>query len=348
MKLARVTLGLALVNGILLAVIVWQARQLRVQRRAVPENVARPSASAPAGTPGAASPKPSSSSDKPAENVTPGAGPAAEIAARASTSQVATNWPKFDWRQVESEDYRTYIKNLRAIGCPEQTIRDIVSADVLQAFAARRAEVVAMRYRDFKANEFDETADAGFARHRRALDEAMTEATRQLLGTDAIPPSAAAEWTRAIHSQQLAFLPAGQHQAVMEILTQFGELDLGLPQGISGDRLTPAQAEEAKLRLTAFEQRRASLLALLSPEQYEQVDMTISWTAGNLRQAMARFQPNAEEFREIFQQWRAHDHRVLEAWANGVPDPGNDHVFAAIEEFLGPERYRQYRETWWK
>ena len=33
------------------------------------------------------------------------------------------------WQQLESEDYRTYIERLRAIGCPEQTIRDIITAE---------------------------------------------------------------------------------------------------------------------------------------------------------------------------------------------------------------------------
>ena len=32
----------------------------------------------------------------------------------------------FSWRDVESPDYPVYIANLRAIGCPEQTIRDII------------------------------------------------------------------------------------------------------------------------------------------------------------------------------------------------------------------------------
>src|SRR3954462_879248 len=36
----------------------------------------------------------------------------------------------FQWASVESPDYREYIANLRAIGCPEETIRDIVIADV--------------------------------------------------------------------------------------------------------------------------------------------------------------------------------------------------------------------------
>src|ERR1044071_2000253 len=45
----------------------------------------------------------------------------------------------FSWQEVESPDYPTYITNLRNIGCPEQTIRDIIIADINGLFARRRA-----------------------------------------------------------------------------------------------------------------------------------------------------------------------------------------------------------------
>lgn len=44
--------------------------------------------------------------------------------------------PRFRWDQLESTDYRVYITNLRGISCPEQTVRDIITADVDEAFYA--------------------------------------------------------------------------------------------------------------------------------------------------------------------------------------------------------------------
>lgn len=73
---------------------------------------------------------------------------------RASILATATNTPPvktavivrrqfFSWQEVESDDYPTYIQNLRDIACPEQTIRDIIIADVNALYARRRAlEVV--------------------------------------------------------------------------------------------------------------------------------------------------------------------------------------------------------------
>jgi hypothetical protein len=50
---------------------------------------------------------------------------------------------QFQWKQLESSDYRTYIANLRAIGCPRQTIRDIITADVDSLYAPRRQQLAA-------------------------------------------------------------------------------------------------------------------------------------------------------------------------------------------------------------
>src|SRR6185295_9394269 len=59
---------------------------------------------------------------------------------------VVTN--ELQWAQLESEDYKTYIARLRAIGCPEQTLRDIIIADLdkllapeIVAAAGRRTDL---------------------------------------------------------------------------------------------------------------------------------------------------------------------------------------------------------------
>ena len=49
--------------------------------------------------------------------------------------------PRFQWSQIESPDYLTYIANLRGIDCPEPTIRDIISADVENLFEQKRREL---------------------------------------------------------------------------------------------------------------------------------------------------------------------------------------------------------------
>lgn len=48
----------------------------------------------------------------------------------------------FRWQQLESRtDYRKYLANLRAVGCPESTIEDIVRGDADRAFTWERQQL---------------------------------------------------------------------------------------------------------------------------------------------------------------------------------------------------------------
>ena len=49
----------------------------------------------------------------------------------------------FRWSQLEAGDYPTYIANLRAIGCPEETIRDLITADVASQYEEKRRQLMA-------------------------------------------------------------------------------------------------------------------------------------------------------------------------------------------------------------
>lgn len=57
--------------------------------------------------------------------------PAPKQAARQSKLLVKEARPAaFHWAQLDAPDFSTFVKNLRAIGCPEATIRDIISGEL--------------------------------------------------------------------------------------------------------------------------------------------------------------------------------------------------------------------------
>ena len=58
--------------------------------------------------------------------------------AAAAPAPVARASDPFRWSQLESSDYRTYVANLRRVGCPEQTIQDIIKADVDELYTRKR------------------------------------------------------------------------------------------------------------------------------------------------------------------------------------------------------------------
>ena len=57
--------------------------------------------------------------------------------------------PPFNWRQIESPDYKTYIANLKGVQCPAATIRDIIVADVDDQYTHKRTQILAARQAEF-------------------------------------------------------------------------------------------------------------------------------------------------------------------------------------------------------
>lgn len=114
MKMAfRISL---LINAALLAALIWTGRLAKPR----PEQTT-------SGAPGAA--QSHSASLKPAAGPVP------------SPEALHPEPAPFRWSQLQSSDYRIFVKNLRAIGCPEATVCAIVTADVEAVYLARAREL---------------------------------------------------------------------------------------------------------------------------------------------------------------------------------------------------------------
>jgi hypothetical protein len=332
---ARLIRLLATCNVLLVVVVIWQARLL--QRSSGPDLAG--GAVEIGGVAAAAA-------NQEMERGRHDLSPPLDGAMRSSSASLGP----LNWREVEAADYPTYIRNLRNIGVPEQTVRDIVSADVLQGFASQRAEVVATHHGDFKfweSRSEDPEARAELNEQQREVDAAMGEVLRELLGPDVVSPSTESAWRVAELDLQLAFLPTDTRELTRAVVLRYSDIDTQIKSLGDGRRPTE-DINELERILSLYDEKRAELTRLMSAEEYEQVELSISWTADNLRRAMARFDPTEQEFRSIFQAWRAHDENLVQLYATHQPDPGNAHVFEAIRELLGEERYAEYRSTWWK
>lgn len=63
---------------------------------------------------------------------------AAQVSSMPEPTPLAASAKPFRWSDLEAADYPTYIANLRQAGCPEQTVREIILADLQDSFAPRR------------------------------------------------------------------------------------------------------------------------------------------------------------------------------------------------------------------
>ncbi len=254
--------------------------------------------------------------------------------------------PAVRWQALETEDYQQYLANLRAIGCPEQTIRDIVSADLLTAYAEQRKAALLERYRNFKywkADPEDQSARTELERKRRLIDQDMNWAMRELLGQDFLPPSAAQNWRAAELDAQLAFLSEDKRARVRNLLIERTEADQKLQSLTGGEN-----ASNAKEALEDYERIQKELQQTISAGELSQVEMTASPTADQLRRRLAGFNPTETEFQILFREWQEYEQNLARMSATGEAEP--EALRALLEETiktrLGENRAREFFENW--
>lgn len=228
-------------------------------------------------------------------------------AAGLTSSPVA---PTFHWSQIESGDYAQYTANLRAVGCPEQTVREILRADLAQALqpAGRLVAIPG----EFWNSGFltSPRTSSGSSRVESALDA--------LVGLEPIP------------APDLSFLPAAQAQAVNEWRERYDALEEALPE-------SSIDTDDSETRSELSRRGDRELASLLTPEQLEDYQLRYSYMADELRSDLVGFEVTEEEFRQLF--------RALQAEQNGAREGRLDNAEDALRNILGEERHARYRRA---
>jgi hypothetical protein len=243
----------------------------------------------------------------------------------------------FNWQQVESADYRVYVKNLRAIGCPEATIRDIIVADVNEWFAGRIKELVdgvAGRFWDFMLNhdELEKLVEEKL-KELNALHDEREEMFASLFGEKdpgaKIREAEQEKEERARWRQTLDFLPGDKLAQFLEIKDRFSAARQGLKQ--PGNTLTHDERERKSQELNLEEERQ--IHALFTPQELDEYKLRTSSVAG-FRLGLADFEATEEELRAI-----------ARAKMNQKQAPVQGQADAEIKELLGAERFAAYQRA---
>src|ERR1019366_914713 len=250
-------------------------------------------------------------------------------------------------------DFATYVANLRQIGCPEQTIRDILIAEVNGLYSRKRAvELVTPQQQWWRSQPDANVLRAALAKFRE-LEAQRKGLLTGLLGTN---------W----ETGDLVNIPRPSRPGVLLDGPVLGALSSEVKQALenvsvsSQDRMeaylnaqrsankTPDPVELAKLR----QQTRDELAHILSPPELEEYLLRYSQDANNLRTEFGQlrfFNATPDEFRGIFRATDSLDQRI-QLLADAT-DPGSLDARKALEDqrenaikiALGPERYDEYR-----
>jgi LysM domain len=275
------------------------------------------------------------------------------VVASTGRSNVILRRQFFSWQEVESPDYPTYISNLRNIGCPEQTIRDIIIADVNALYSRRRALELVTPEQQWWRSVPDTNILQVAAEKSRALDDERRSLLARLLGAgweagDLVSLPRPSHPGLVLDGPILGALPAETKQAIQEINSRSearmqSYLDSMRQQNKSADPV-----ELAKLR----QQTRDDLAHVLPPAQLEEFLLRYSQEAINLRTEFAQlqyFNPSPDEFRAIFRATDALDQQLQ--LLSDSTDPNSVQSRQALESqranaikiALGPYRYEDYQ-----
>ena len=261
----------------------------------------------------------------------------------------------FTWSQVESEDYQKFIANLREIDCPEQTIRDIIIADVNALFAKRIAtdpDIISPEQQWWRS-EPDPDLVAAAEKRLHMLDTERRALLSQLLGLtwetgDLVSLPRPSRPGLTLDGPILGYLPAELKQTIQEISTHANErlqayLDTQRQAGVK-----PDAAEIARLRQLT----RNEFAGVLTPQQLEEFLLRYSQASNNLRNELGQlkyFDASPEEFRAVFRATDPLDQQIElltgKDDANSVLQRNSllKQREAAVKLALGRNRYQEYQ-----
>jgi LysM repeat protein len=249
----------------------------------------------------------------------------------------------FNWNQVESPDYPVYIARLREIGCPEETIHDIVIADVNKLYAAKRLDEVPGPQQEWWRSTPDTNLIAAAAAKSAQLDQERRALLTTLLGPN-WAAGESAHTSLALSGPVLGDLSPQTKDAVRDAVARSQERTRAYLAGLAAGK-SPDPADMARLEL----QMRADLSKIMTPAQLEEFLLRYSATADSLRHQLHGYDVTPDEFRSIF---RLQDPVVQQMALGSGPNDSTAEQAAqqkeladAIRDILGADRWQAVQQS---
>ena len=211
----------------------------------------------------------------------------------------------FHWSQIEAQDYQTYIENLRRIGCPEETIRDLVKRDLdqhydqLKATAFNKGTTRNNYWKTGPPNAISQPNN-NTRSELAQLDQEKVKVLKDLFGVEGLAEiNRSSPYARAISKAKsgyaMDFIP---DETMAELNSMEQEFGSNLLKKMASGTSDAQDRNEIKM---LRETRENQIASTLTPEQKFEYDLRKSPTAANLRLQLDGFDPSEDEFRDLFQ-----------------------------------------------
>lgn len=220
-----------------------------------------------------------------------------EPAARPAEVKLPSS-PPFHWSQIESTNYFVCLTNLLAIGCPKETVRDILEARVADDFRARLRELtrpVQVRFWDRLAEGeelkdlFDDPTLKKSMGELKAERERVQDELANVLSQSTSP-------AKPHRNPQVGHLPEEKQAALTELDSRHTKEREALKQPENNALPADRAAREKEVRARHAAERRA----LFTDAEWAEAELRGSPQAQRVR-ALQGFTGTAEELRSSTQ-----------------------------------------------
>ncbi len=274
--------------------------------------------------------------------------PAVDAGPASGRLPVTVSPPQLPWRQVESDDYRVYVANLRATGCPEWLVREILVADVEKLYE-QRSEAVS-KPREYWMSGRRQRARARAENDQRAALVAEKRALiRELVACDWDAP-AEKTWNEDLWDQIAAltvllgsFAPPKPLQLI-GLVEKYEHLSSELKR--KADHIL-LREDEANLQAMG-QTLRAELGAVLSPAELEEFELrlvSVVSLMGNVH--LEGVELTGAELREMTRLRATFENPINTLVGNDrdLPDEAKEAMAAGIRRLLGEGRFADYERA---
>jgi hypothetical protein len=289
----------------------------------------------------------------------------ASAATPLATTSVVTNTVvrEISWQQVESPDYREYIANLRAIGCPEETIRDIINADVNKLYDEKKklARGAPKKFEYWKAGNplAGLMGDPESLQKMRALEEEKNAVLRAL----GIEPDPMSQMLAAAGGNPMDtmfdFLPEAKRTTLMQTMADFQSKIMESAGEVANDPGAMLKAQQQAAHRAAQEQLKKQLHAVLGDQRYADYERAQDYQYQQLHRIVQRAGLTTATANEVYDLRKIAENQAGQVRGNQnlTPEQRNTALRAirqeterTIQQTLGNDAWDQYNRpnnTWW-
>jgi hypothetical protein len=251
----------------------------------------------------------------------------------AETKVVTVTTPSaktFRWHELETSDFHQYMANLRAIGCPEETIRDLVIAEINKLYEPKFAALMAQTQQYDYWKPASRKSREALGKQLDALRAEKRDLLRALLGIEGDPNE---QWANIspdelVAQGRFAFLSAEKQKLVREIMARYETKD---------------DVDPRRMR----EKRREELAQALSPEELYQFELRDSNAADSVRSRFGQADLTEAEYKKLYDLRKAYEDEVGAVANNSDPEKMRKRSEArklldeAYKNALGEERLKE-------